>query len=163
MQIGHWLRHRWGVGVTAVALAALPLAAGFAGAGSVSAQGPSYPLIWSETGGQVGLVEVDSFGSLQQFVVTLQGAQPNTTYTVSNCITNLDGTVICDSGATPATVTTDALGNAQVVVNVTSGPPIETLTLTDAANGADVVQGGPAVAANVATAPTIMPLPATLP
>ncbi|HLZ71916.1 MAG TPA: hypothetical protein VKV26_18590 [Dehalococcoidia bacterium] len=160
MNLGKSSTRRLAAGACALALAALPLAAGFAG--GAAAEAPSYPLIASMTGAQVGVVDFDGFGTLQQFSINLQGAAPNTTYTVSDCGTNGDGTPGCAAEATPASVTTDALGDAQIVVNVENGPQTEALTLTDTANGADTIVGGPAAAAML-VAPSIIIAPATLP
>ncbi len=162
MKTRKWLAYRWGAGAIAVALAASPLVAGLAGAGSVAAEAPSYPLI-SAAGAQVGLVEFDGFGSLQQFAITLAGARPDTTYVVADCGTNADGTSGCVSDATQDTITTDALGNAQKVVNVSDGPVTTEITLTDTADSTDTATGGPNVIATSLMAPVIIVAPSTLP
>jgi len=67
------------------------------------------------------------------------------------------------SDATQDTITTDALGNAQNVVNVSDGPVTTEITLTDTADSTDTATGGPNVIATSLMAPVIIVAPSTLP
>jgi hypothetical protein len=119
MSIRSYLHGRLGAGAAILALAALPAAAGLAHVAPAAADNPSYPV--GVGGAFVGTVQVLQSSNPAEVEVTLIGATPDATYTVSDCSLSTSESMTC-AGDASDTITTDTMGNGMETFTFNPGP-----------------------------------------
>ena len=165
-------------GAISVAALLLPASAiaGFGLAGAVSAQTPPtyYPLFNVVSGNQQGGdLTIATGASSTTVTIYLQNVIPNTTYSVSDCtvsaptVYGMSSSVGCAT-ATPATISSDANGNATATVTFQT-TTVGTILISDPANAGDSYEATPAgmpLMMPITGTPSMMPnitLPSPLP
>jgi hypothetical protein len=117
-----------------LAVSGLLVAAGLGRVTSVAADPPEAPGILAPA---VATAEaVDDLG-VPAVLVTLQGATPDATYTVSDCALNADGTTACAPTAAMDDLTTDGSGDASATLVFPGASGIAAVKIVNEGNASD--------------------------